>query len=229
VRRAAFFAAVAVGLQTSTVPAQGGLSDLTTLLSETATARMASDGVAGAVVVVLQDGTPVWTRAFGYADRAAQRPMTEDAMFRVESLSKPVTAWGALVLAESGKLDLDAPVTGCLQGWLLVGPLAPQVDTSARGEMEPALLPAFETSFLDQTGFGFRYCDSKGAETERQVEPQAMLNLPPLRYLVACDPVRADFRHFRKDRISRPEVVNGTAFRSRHLHFDSGVQRIRYA
>lgn len=56
--------------------------------------RMISDVVPGAFVVVLEDGAPVWTRAFGLAEQACGRPMTEDALF-----------------------DLDAPVTGCLTDW----------------------------------------------------------------------------------------------------------------
>ena len=112
---------------------------------------------------------------------------------------------------------------------LYVGPLAPQVDRSNIGEMDPCLLAAFEQSFLDGLCLRFRYRDAKGAETDRQVEPQAMLILPPLWYLVAWDPTREDFRHFRMDRISRPEVVEGTAFRSRRVHFDDGVQPVRYA
>jgi len=61
-------------------------------LSRTIPERMSSDDVPGAVVVVLDDGAPVWTRAFGLADPATGRPMSEDALFRVESISKPVTA-----------------------------------------------------------------------------------------------------------------------------------------
>ena len=112
---------------------------------------------------------------------------------------------------------------------LYVGPLAPEVDTSNIGDMEPALLPAFEQSFLDRLCLKFRYRDAKGAKTTRQVEPQAMLILPPLWYLVAWDPTREGFRHFRMDRISRPEVVEGATFRSRHVPFDDGVQPVRYA
>ncbi|EIE51683.1 helix-turn-helix, type 11 [Citreicella sp. 357] len=112
---------------------------------------------------------------------------------------------------------------------LYVGPLAPQVDTSNLGDMEAALLPAFEQSFLERLCLRFRYRDAKGTETERQVEPQAMLILPPLWYLVAWDPMREDFRHFRMDRISRPEVVEGTAFRTRRVQFDDGVEPVRYA
>lgn len=112
---------------------------------------------------------------------------------------------------------------------LYVGPLAPQVDTSTLGDTEAALSPAFEQAFLERSRLKFRYRDAKGTETERQVEPQAMLILPPLWYLVAWDPMREDFRHFRMDRISRPEVIEGPAFRSRRVPFDAGVQPVRYA
>jgi predicted DNA-binding transcriptional regulator YafY len=112
---------------------------------------------------------------------------------------------------------------------LYVGPLAPQVDTSDLGEMDPALLPAFEPAFLKRLHLRFHYRDAKGAETERYVEPQAMLILPPLWYLVAWDPSRQDFRHFRMDRISGPECVEDSTFRRRHVPFDDGVRPVRYA
>lgn len=112
---------------------------------------------------------------------------------------------------------------------LYIGPLAPQVDISDLGEMDPTLLPAFEPAFLNRLCLRFSYRDAKGAETERYVEPQAMLILPPLWYLVAWDRSRQDFRHFRMDRISRPESVEGSTFPRRHVPFDHGVRRIRYA
>ncbi|MDX8351020.1 helix-turn-helix transcriptional regulator [Cognatiyoonia sp. IB215182] len=112
---------------------------------------------------------------------------------------------------------------------LYVGPLAPQVDLSNLGVMEPALLPTFERSFLERLHLNFIYRDAKDARTARQVEPHAMLILPPLWYLVAWDPARAGFRHFRMDRISRPQVVEGLTFRSRRVPFCDGVHRIRYA
>lgn len=50
-----------------------------------------------------------------------------------------------------------------------------------------------------------------------------MLILPPIWYLVAWDPVRDDFRHFRIDRISKPQVVPDTKFRRRHVPFEDDV------
>ncbi len=110
---------------------------------------------------------------------------------------------------------------------LYVGQLAPQVDISDMGATDPSLLPAFETAFLQRLHLRFQYRDAKGTVTNRDVEPQAMLILPPLWYLVAWDPARQDFRHFRMDRISTPEFVEGITFRRRHVPFEDNVSPIR--
>lgn len=110
---------------------------------------------------------------------------------------------------------------------LYVGQLSPKVDISNLGVMDPALLPAFESAFLNQLHLRFRYRDAKGVMTSREVEPQAMLILPPLWYLVAWDPAREDFRHFRMDRISQPEIIDGFPFQRRHVPFEDHVRPIR--
>lgn len=112
---AAVLATIAATLAVSPASADG--EALAGRLGETIPARLAADGVAGLVVVLIEGGTPVWTAAFGTADPTADRPLKEDALFRVESLSKPVTAWGTIRMAETGRLDLDAPVANCLHRW----------------------------------------------------------------------------------------------------------------
>lgn len=106
---------------------------------------------------------------------------------------------------------------------LYVGQLSPKQDISDMGSIDSALLPAFETSFLHRLHLRLQYRDAKGIETRREVEPQAMLILPPLWYLVAWDAARADFRHFRMDRISKPEIVEGRQFHRRHVPFEDDV------
>ena len=106
---------------------------------------------------------------------------------------------------------------------LYVGNLSPEQDVSTLGSADLDLLPAFETAFLQRLHLRFRYRDAKGQETVREVEPQAMLILPPLWYLVAWDLARDGFRHFRMDRISGPEIVEGTQFRRRHVPFEDDV------
>lgn len=112
-------------------------------------------------------------------------------------------------------------------GCLYIGKLAPQVDISDMGAMDPALLPAFESAFLQRLHLRFQYRDAKGAITNRDVEPQAMLILPPLWYLVAWDPARKDFRHCRMDRISKAEYIEGKKFQRRHVPFEDNVSPIR--
>ncbi|MBD1202564.1 MAG: WYL domain-containing protein [Rhodobacteraceae bacterium] len=106
---------------------------------------------------------------------------------------------------------------------LHVGQLSPLQDLSDMGRMDPALLSAFETAFLQRRLLRFGYRDAKGQASQREVEPQAMLILPPLWYLVAWDPARGDFRQFRMDRITAPEALEGTTFRRRHVPFEQDV------
>jgi predicted DNA-binding transcriptional regulator YafY len=106
---------------------------------------------------------------------------------------------------------------------LHIGQLSPLQDLSNMGQMDRDLLPTFEAAFLQRVFMRFAYRDAKGRETTREVEPQAMLILPPLWYLVGWDPAREDFRHFRMDRISVPEVVAEKSFRRRHVPFEDDV------
>lgn len=106
---------------------------------------------------------------------------------------------------------------------LHIGQLSPKQNVSDVRPIDPALLPAFETAFLQQVHLQFEYRDAKCAKTRRMVEPQAMLILHPLWYLVAWDPARDDFRHFRMDRIGKPECINGAPFRRRLVPFEDDV------
>lgn len=106
---------------------------------------------------------------------------------------------------------------------LHIGQLSPLQNLSDMGKIDRDLLPAFETAFLQREFIRFDYRDAKGQHTQRDVEPQAMLILPPLWYLVGWDPARADFRHFQMDRISHPEALAGTRFRHRHVPFEDDV------
>lgn len=64
-------------------------------------------GISAAAVL---DGKPVWSQGFGVADMENFVPATSSTLYRLGSISKPITAVAAMQLWERGKLDLDAPV-----------------------------------------------------------------------------------------------------------------------
>jgi CubicO group peptidase (beta-lactamase class C family) len=72
---------------------------------------LAERRIVGAVVLVAHDGRLAYARAAGLADREANRPMREDAIFRLASITKPIVTAAAMRLVETGVLALDAPVT----------------------------------------------------------------------------------------------------------------------
>ena len=66
--------------------------------------------LAGAVTLVADKDRVLSQNAVGYADIAAGKPMTADAIFWIASQSKPITATALMMLVDEGKLDLDDPV-----------------------------------------------------------------------------------------------------------------------
>lgn len=69
------------------------------------------EGYLGAVALIARDGKVVAVRAHGSRDLARSQPMTEDAIFRIYSMTKPITSVAVLQLMEQGKLGLDDPVS----------------------------------------------------------------------------------------------------------------------
>ena len=67
--------------------------------------------VAGVVALVLQDGKPVYERAFGWSDKEAGRKMTSDTIFRIASQTKAITTTAVLALMEEGKIGIAEPVS----------------------------------------------------------------------------------------------------------------------
>jgi CubicO group peptidase (beta-lactamase class C family) len=67
--------------------------------------------IPGAVLLVARDGKVVYLQALGYRDREKSVSMKPDAIFRIASMTKPITSTAVMMLAEEGKIDLLAPVS----------------------------------------------------------------------------------------------------------------------
>jgi CubicO group peptidase (beta-lactamase class C family) len=65
--------------------------------------------IAGAVALVLRDGKPVYEKAFGWADKEADRKMTANTLFRIASQTKAITSTAILALVEEGKIGINEP------------------------------------------------------------------------------------------------------------------------
>lgn len=64
----------------------------------------------GVSALVYQQGKVIYNRQAGYADRETQAPITEKTLFRIKSMSKPITSVATMILKQEGKLSLDDPV-----------------------------------------------------------------------------------------------------------------------
>jgi CubicO group peptidase (beta-lactamase class C family) len=67
--------------------------------------------IPGAILLIQQHGKPVYYENFGVRDVATQLSMSADTIFRLYSMSKPITSVAAMMLVEDGKLALDDPVS----------------------------------------------------------------------------------------------------------------------
>ena len=67
--------------------------------------------IAGAVTLVVRHGKVAWFEAQGMSDREAEKAMPTNAMFRICSMTKPITSVAVMMLYEEGKFLLDDPVS----------------------------------------------------------------------------------------------------------------------
>jgi CubicO group peptidase (beta-lactamase class C family) len=80
-----------------------------------------SYGLAGLGVGIVKDGAVVLARGFGQRSLDTGEPVTARSLFHMASVSKPFVATAIIQLWESGRLDLDAPVTAYLPYFALKG------------------------------------------------------------------------------------------------------------
>ena len=79
--------------------------------------EIATGKIPGAIMLIQQHAQPVYFENFGVRDVATKLPMTADTIFRIYSMSKPITSVAAMMLVEDGKLSLDNPVSKYIPGF----------------------------------------------------------------------------------------------------------------
>lgn len=73
--------------------------------------------LAGANILVIDKDKEIFFQSYGYADKERNIPMKRDTMFRIFSMTKPITAAAVMILFERGMLDLFDPVSKYLPGF----------------------------------------------------------------------------------------------------------------
>src|SRR5260370_25194354 len=91
--------------------ADGGFSARSLERTRTAMQQFVETGdVAGCVTLVWRHGEIARVDMLGHSDSETRTPMTRDTLFRIASMTKPVTSLAALMLVEEGQIALDDPV-----------------------------------------------------------------------------------------------------------------------
>lgn len=116
-------------------PESVGLSpERLALATEDLQKRIDNGDIAGVVAAVLKNGKLVYLEALGQSDLEAQRPMREDALFRMYSMTRPITSLAAMMLWEQEKFQLDDPISKYLPEFesqrVFVDATAPSMDAT---------------------------------------------------------------------------------------------------
>jgi hypothetical protein len=103
--------------------------------------EIAEKKIPGAIMVIQRNGNTAYFGSFGVRDPGTKEPMTPDTIFRIYSMSKPITTVAAMMLVEEGKLQLDDPLSKYIPAFAKV-----RVGVESKGEDGTATLDTVPAS-----------------------------------------------------------------------------------
>jgi CubicO group peptidase (beta-lactamase class C family) len=141
----------------SSRPADVGLSaERLARLDAAMQAEVDAGRKAGIVVLIARRGRVAHLKAFGMADREANVPMRDDSLFRLYSMTKPITSVALLMLYEEGKFQLADPLEKYIPAFKGVQVLAGM--DGDRMRLEPARRPpTIHDVFRHTAGFSYGF------------------------------------------------------------------------
>ncbi|MFC4504842.1 MULTISPECIES: serine hydrolase domain-containing protein [Streptomyces] len=116
--------------------------------------KYVDDGTVPGAVGLVARGEEVEVVAVGSVDAAGSAPMTRETLFRIASITKPLTAAALLTLVDDGTLTLDAPIAE----WLpeLASPTVVRTPSGPLDDVVPAARPiTVEDLLTSRPGWGF--------------------------------------------------------------------------
>lgn len=144
------------GTLPKSTPEEVGLSaERLQRITDAMKADVANGDISGAVALVARKGKIAYIEAQGMADKEKSVPMKADDIFRIYSMSKPITSVAAMILFEEGKFFLDDPVSKYIPE---LGGLKVIVESEVKDgavfnlpKDDPAATPQKATSLADVT------------------------------------------------------------------------------
>ena len=136
-------------------------------ISRIMNAYIANREMSGGALLVRKNGTIVFDERWGYADIERQRPVTDDTIFRMASMTKCVTGVAVMKLIEMGRLGLDTPLSEYLPAFRNM-----RVCADKRYEFEPGMSMA---SLLPKLLF-FRMDRVKSVPAQREITIRDLLS-----------------------------------------------------
>ena len=73
--------------------------------------------ITGCQVLVARHGVPAYFRSLGLMDRERNKPVQDDTIFRIYSMTKPITSVALMMLYEEGRFQLNDPVSRFIPSW----------------------------------------------------------------------------------------------------------------
>lgn len=137
---------------------------------------IAASKIPGAVMLVARHGKIAYLRAFGMRDKDAGAVMGKDALFRLGSMTKPITIVAAMTLIEEGRFRLSTPIAEFLPKFAHMQVAAEKVDPNSGAvtlELTPANRPILVIDLLRHTA-GFTY-ETPGPGRVRQLYRDARI------------------------------------------------------
>jgi CubicO group peptidase (beta-lactamase class C family) len=146
--------------------------------------RIAAGQITGAVAIVARKGKIVHVTAKGVMDLETKQPVTPATMFRIASMTKPVTSVAIMMMVEEGRVRLNDPVSRYIPEFanLKVAVAAP---TAPRGETAAAAAPAATPAPAGQAGQGGR--GGGGGRGGRGGAPPVFTTVAPTRAVTVKD------------------------------------------
>lgn len=124
-------------------------------LDETLRGLVEGRSTPGIVVLILENGRPVYSRSVGVREVGNAAPISENDMFRLASMTKAVTSVAAMILVEQGKIGLDDPVSRFLPEFASLRVRAPDA-----AEVPASRPPTIRELLTHTAGFSYNFINN---------------------------------------------------------------------